>query len=555
MYNLTVHLKGHGRQLRYACNFCPEKFPDPKSLDDHLARFHPSERKPTFFCDFTGCEKSYFSWNHLLSHKRFHTSSHLACDVANCGKQFTKSSHLKHHESSHKDERKFVCTFENCQAKFKTSSKLHRHKKIHNKTNPLICDVCQKAFFRTEHLKAHQLTHSSERTFQCMVECCGKKFGARLLLLTHIRKVHGRQKEKTSSLLCPIAECSKRFINRETFESHLTNHGKDSQDNLIPDSQDSSQLDFVALLSSVGEDILLPDELSCPEYEITSDLGDKGRNDEVGESSSVNPPHVRLCELPAPTNVLDESERAILTLPSATENSLARVVLPDIDGGGGEIFISIQTDQEKSAFIQENVFTVVQSGYDTFSLPQVNAQVGQQQSVSNMSQTVQPIQPHGDSQPLSLRKSTASSTCYQQVGLLVDSVDFSQPVTEVTLDGTAKMTYPIGSNSLAAIESLDCVANTNRSTVMNQTLEEIVGEVTNTYMETGDDQPTTAGVSSIKNGVFMPLTDIDQPLSKNVAEDTLVSGGVSNPLTKAVDGAHLVESIIRHSTINLQDLK
>ena len=79
------------------------------------------------------------------------------------------------------------------------------------------------------------------------------------------------------------------------------------------------------------------------------------------------------------------------------------------------------------------------------------------------------------------------------MGLLVDSAHFSQPVTEVTLDGTANMTYPIGSNSLAAIDSPDCVANTNRSTVMNQTLEEIVGEVTNTYMETGDNQPTTAG--------------------------------------------------------------
>ena len=36
--------------------------------------------------------------------------------------------------------------------------------------------------------------------------------------------------------------------------------------------QDSAQLDFVALLSCVGEDILLPDELACPEYIISSEL-------------------------------------------------------------------------------------------------------------------------------------------------------------------------------------------------------------------------------------------------------------------------------------------
>ncbi len=39
--------------------------------------------------------------------------------------------------------------------------------------------------------------------------------------------------------------------------------------------QDSAQLDFVALLSCVGEDILLPDELACPEYIISSELSEK----------------------------------------------------------------------------------------------------------------------------------------------------------------------------------------------------------------------------------------------------------------------------------------
>ena len=50
--------------------------------------------------------------------------------------------------------------------------------------------------------------------------------------------------------------------------------------------KDSSQLDFVALLSSVGEDILLPDELACPEYEVSSDhLGDKNRIRDTQPSS------------------------------------------------------------------------------------------------------------------------------------------------------------------------------------------------------------------------------------------------------------------------------
>ena len=61
-----------------------------------------------------------------------------------------------------------------------------------------------------------------------------------------------------------------------SFESHLTEHGKGLQEgNLSEPHESSSHLDFVSLLSSVGEDILFPDELSCPEYEISSDLVEK----------------------------------------------------------------------------------------------------------------------------------------------------------------------------------------------------------------------------------------------------------------------------------------
>ena len=47
------------------------------------------------------------------------------------------------------------------------------------------------------------------------------------------------------------------------------------------------QFDLVALLSCVGEDILLPDELSCPEYEITSDLEDRSKVQKNAESTLV----------------------------------------------------------------------------------------------------------------------------------------------------------------------------------------------------------------------------------------------------------------------------
>jgi hypothetical protein len=83
-----------------------------------------------------------------------------------------------------------------------------------------------------EHLQQHSLTHNRLKTVKC--EECGTELLSKTELKYHLRDVCLRNKTKQ--------------------EGDLT----------------TGQLDFVALLSSVGEEVVTSDGLHCPEYEISS---------------------------------------------------------------------------------------------------------------------------------------------------------------------------------------------------------------------------------------------------------------------------------------------
>ncbi|ODV71641.1 C2H2-type zinc finger protein CYBJADRAFT_131308, partial [Cyberlindnera jadinii NRRL Y-1542] len=50
------------------------------------------------------------------------------------------------------------------------------------------CEVCKRAFARSEHLKRHERSHTKEKPFVCGV--CQRRFSRRDLLLRHAQKLH-----------------------------------------------------------------------------------------------------------------------------------------------------------------------------------------------------------------------------------------------------------------------------------------------------------------------------------------------------------------------------
>ena len=89
-----------------------------------------------------------------------------------CGKGFAQNSMLRRHQVAHSEERKFKCVICPEGRLFKTKSQLSNHMIYHFEPQHK-CKQCGKKFHQTSDLTKHMKYHF-DPTYSCLQ--CGKKF-------------------------------------------------------------------------------------------------------------------------------------------------------------------------------------------------------------------------------------------------------------------------------------------------------------------------------------------------------------------------------------------
>ena len=108
----------------------------------------------------------------------------LSCGV--CNKTFFRKDHLVNHMRMHTGQKPYFC--EICKKAFTLKSSIYSHMRIHTGQRPFICEHCQKTFSQKHHLEDHVRVHTGQRPYMC--EICNKSFSRRGNLKKHNMRVH-----------------------------------------------------------------------------------------------------------------------------------------------------------------------------------------------------------------------------------------------------------------------------------------------------------------------------------------------------------------------------
>ena len=133
------------------------------------------------------------------------------CEV--CGRAFSRSNTLATHKRIHTGDRPFPCDL--CGRAFRQLGNLTRHKLTHAAIKPHACPKCNKCFSRTSNLNTHMRTHTNYKPFVC--DFCGKGFHQKVDMKIH-RYTHTGEKPHRCS------KCGRGFKQLTHLKYHMRTH-------------------------------------------------------------------------------------------------------------------------------------------------------------------------------------------------------------------------------------------------------------------------------------------------------------------------------------------
>lgn len=210
--SLARHSFIHTGKKPFACHLCDLHFNRRDNLQHHLSRLHPE-----------GVAKL----------ERQRQVQAWLCAV--CGKTFSCRSRLKTHEVIHSGVKPHRCDL--CPKAYMRTNDLEHHKRMVHadgaapppRPSSLLCDFCGKEFKCRSQLAIHFQTHTGERPHLC--DICGRKFGRQYQLKRHKILVHANRADGEENLppeapfACSV--CGKRLKSEALLAAHGRIHTGD----------------------------------------------------------------------------------------------------------------------------------------------------------------------------------------------------------------------------------------------------------------------------------------------------------------------------------------
>ncbi|XP_025096613.1 zinc finger protein 286A-like isoform X2 [Pomacea canaliculata] len=233
------HLRRHEllhKKSLVRCDYCDYVTDSRQQLQKHAKMKHPngnasspSQQHQLYKCNVCGLtsgSQKYFT-RHVLKHAQESSNGpvagHDAFKCTQCTRTFQQRVHYERHcRDVHGPEvRPHLCDV--CGKAFKRTDALQQHKVVHmsqdTRTYHFHCPQCNKGCRSQAHLKEHLTKHASDRPFLC--QYCGSAFKTQSVQRKHILSLH----LKPGAFSCDI--CGKKFNTGYGLQRHSRTHETD----------------------------------------------------------------------------------------------------------------------------------------------------------------------------------------------------------------------------------------------------------------------------------------------------------------------------------------